>query len=187
MKKRVYFYISAVVLIALMASCTPSQRLARLIKHHPDLIDSVSKIDTVHQVDTIEIRTTNTITNEILDSILSPCDPDTVIRWKIKKQIQERCTVESLLNGDHIFRLENGTVKVWAIGDILRVELDRQNLNSETTFYYPSERCEEEKAAMIKEFKKVKRDSFLIGLVMGLLGMLFIMFCIFAVVKWGFR
>lgn len=170
-----------------LGSCSPQRKFLKLVKKHPELIDSVSKIDTVHQVDTIEIRTTTTITNEILDSILSPCDPDTVVKWKIKKQIQDHCTLERKLNGEHIFRLENGTVKVWAIGDILRVELDRQNINSETTFYFPSEKCEEEKAAMIKEFKKVKRNSFLIGVLMGVLGLLFLIMVIFAVAKWGFR
>jgi hypothetical protein len=80
-----------------------------------------------------------------------------------------------------------GTYTLIAKGNDLTLVEDSRQVHTETIVYIPNDKCEDEKKGMIKDFKKVKRDSFLIGLVMGMLGMLFVILLIVALVKWGFR
>lgn len=172
MKKRVYFYISVVILIVLMFaafSCSPTlerqekrakRKYFKALKLYPTLIDSTSKSDTVVTVDTITIRSTHYITNTILDSILSPCDPDTVIRWKIKREIQDRCTHESLMGGKPlIFQHINGTCIVSAKGNSVSHVSRINEVHTENTVYIPNQKCEEKCEADMKEMKSLYRKQ----------------------------
>lgn len=177
MRKRVYFYLSMIVLIALMFaafSCSPrlsreerkneriekraKRKYFKAIKMYPSLIDSTSNTDTQVVVETVTVHTNHYIETKVLDSILSPCDPDTVIRWAIKKQIQVLCTHESLMDGNAIiFRHINGTCVLKAKGNDFIHESRINKIHTENTVYIPNEKCEtqceEEKDQMAKEHR----------------------------------
>jgi len=55
-----------ILILLLLVSCSPEQRLQRLIKKHPDLIKTETKIDTIYinsvSVDTIFKQTSDTVT-----------------------------------------------------------------------------------------------------------------------------
>jgi len=176
---------TVLLLATSLGSCSPQRKFLKLVKNHPELIDSVSKSDTVHVVDSVTIRTTNYIRETEIDSIIVDC-PDEV-KPKIREQIKSKCTIESILNGAHIFRLINGTGVLTATGNDLHLRFDTESVRTETTYYYPNEKCEEDKKVMLAEFKKIKRDSLMTGIMIGGLGMLFLILVIVALVKWGFR
>lgn len=176
--------ISVTILIVLLfgaLGCSPTlerqekrakKKYFKALKMYPGLIDSTSKSDTVVETDTITIHATHYITNTVLDSILSPCDPDTVIRWKIKRQIQGLCTHESLMEGNAIiFRHINGTCVLKAKGNDLIHESNINQVHTENTVYIPNEKCErqcqEDKERMEKEHSQQLTKWILICIAIG--------------------
>lgn len=132
-------------LIFAVFSCTPERRFTRFAKKHPALFDTVTTSDTVVIVDSVTIHTTNTIRETEIDSIIVDC-PDAV-KPKIREQIKNRCTIESILNGAHIFRLTNGTGVLTASGDDPHLHFETNEVRTETTVYLPND-CEKESQSM---------------------------------------
>lgn len=58
------------MLVALVVRCSPTKRFLRLTKKYPELIDSVSKSDTVVDVDTFNIHSKSPLSDQELDSLL---------------------------------------------------------------------------------------------------------------------
>lgn len=202
MRKRVYFYISIVIMFMLLfaaISCSPKlqrqekrakKKYFKALKLYPKLIDTTSKTDTVTFIDSVTVHTNHYITNTVLDSILEPCDPDTVIRWKIKRQIQEQCTIESILKGNAIiFRNLAGTHVLKAKGNDLTLVSEEKRIHTETTIYAPSERHEEEikklKKEHEKELKQTKINYALGFTVFGMLLLLAILILLRIIIKSG--
>lgn len=155
MRKRIYFYISAVILIALIFavfSCTPERRFTRFAKKHPALFDTVVTSDTVIIVDSVTIHSTNTIRTTEIDSIIVDC-PDAV-KPKIRDQIKARCTIESILGKPRLVNDIGGHHIITAKGDDMGVYCSRKHIKTETTVYLPND-CERE----MKEYRKLERQK----------------------------
>lgn len=170
----------AITLILLFAAFSCSPRLSKderkneriekrakrkyfkAIKMYPGLVDSTSKTDTQVVVETVTVHTNHYIETKVLDSILSPCDPDTVVRWAIKKQIQGLCTHESLMHGNAIiFRHINGTCVLKAHENDFIHESRINKVHTENTVYMPNEKCERQCEEDKDQLKKDHRYQLL--------------------------
>lgn len=157
------------VLLFAVMSCSPKlerqekrakRKYFKALKLYPGLIDSTTKTDTQVVVETVTVHTNHYIKSTVLDSILEPCDPDTVVRWKIKKHIQGLCTHESIMEGNSIiFRHINGTCVLKAHGNDLIHESRINKIHTENTVYIPNKKCEEKYEAEIKEMKSIYRKQ----------------------------
>lgn len=164
------------MLVALVVRCSPTKRFLRLTRNNPGLIDSTTRHDTVHKIDTIYILSENPLSEQTVDSILSVyCDtsgkPAAVEKQKeIKKYIVDRCTHESLMGGKaKVFQIIGGTIILTAKGNEQRIVSDIKAVHTETTVYIPNNAWEEEKADMKKEHRRQLIDWILIALLVGFL------------------
>jgi hypothetical protein len=178
MKKNLLFFVSMLFLLALIFavfSCSVEKRAKRkylrAVQLDPSLIDSVTTSDTVVLVDSITIHTTNTIRETEIDSIIVDC-PDAV-KPAIRKQIKDRCTIESLLNGAHIFRLTNGTGVLTASGNDPQLRFDSYEIRTENTVYIPNEKCWQEMKEYKETRKKAERMNLFIAFCIGFVTCLF--------------
>lgn len=183
MKKNILFWISAVILIALIfavfgCKLTKEQRKDKRLKAHamkhykkaleiyPALIDSVTTTDTVIIVDSVTIHSTNTIRTTEIDSIIVDC-PDEV-KPKIREQIKSRCTIESILGKPRLVNDIGGHHILTGRGDDISVYCSRKQIHTETINYIPNEKCErqceEDKKRMEKEhrYQMIKLNLFCI-------------------------
>ncbi len=159
------------MLAALVVRCSPTKRFLRLTKNHPGLIDSTTKHDTVHKIDTVYLHAENPLSEETVDSILSIyCDTTPEKQKEIKKYIVDRATHESLMNGKpKLFQIIGGTILLTAKGNDLQVIADMKTVHTETTVYIPNNKCEDEKEDMKKQHRRELIDWTLIALLVGFL------------------
>lgn len=171
MRKRIYFYLSAVILIALISSCTPSQRMARLIKKHPELVDTTTRTVLKELVDSAKVNRPELSKTE-LDSLLKDYCNDTVInnvvyRDRIKERIINRCQEP---RKETVF-LENGKLFITrdSGGTEYKLETIKETVYQDRIVYLD------------------KKQEIFKWIAMGALGMLLVILLIIALVKWGFR
>lgn len=193
-------------------SCSPSlakqeKRAKKLyfkaIKLYPALIDSSSKTDTGHQKAEVNFTAENPITQTEIDSLLAEYCQDTTIYIKvhsgdssvripnknqseIKRKIQDRCTIESLRGYKaKVFNVIGGTITVTAKGNEESVAHDIKTINTETTYYMPNEKCEEEKERMEKAHKKELWNNRLTFTGIGMFLMLLVLILLRILMKSG--
>ena len=109
-------FFAAVIAIIFMSSCTPQQRFARLIKKHPELVDTTTRTVFKELVDSTKVKRPELSKTE-LDSLLKDYCNDTIIndtvyrniyRDRIKDRIIDRC---NLPRKETVF-LDNGTIYI---------------------------------------------------------------------------
>ena len=102
------------IVFSLVCACSPSRRIARILKRHPELV----KTDTIYQERTILVpgysftdstkQSTNTKT---IDSLLAHIQPknDTIYLQKIKREIVTQFMTKPCLDGPKTFYLPDST------------------------------------------------------------------------------
>jgi hypothetical protein len=119
-----------IIIIVLLASCSPAKRMQRICNKHPELCKrDTFKIDGEVQVlnDTIYQDSIITLVLNECDSILKARSGDTnkilIDRIRIKKIIKPSIPVYKCLTDTLKIDFKNGHVKVWQVQDKFKYEV----------------------------------------------------------------
>jgi hypothetical protein len=174
MKKNLLFFVNMLFLLALIfaaLSCMPQKRLARLLKNNPNLIDTITRIDTTIIIDSI-YESRKELSKSELDSLLSDYCNDTVINNVVyRDQIKERIIYRATEPRHETVILENGTLFINrdSGGTEYKLETIKETVYQDRIFYLGKEQ---------EIFKWIA---------MGAFGMLLAILLFLALVKWGFK
>jgi hypothetical protein len=124
----IYVVLVFIVILILLASCSPAKRIQRICLKNPELCTrDTFKIDGETQVlnDTIYQDSIITLVLNECDSILKVLGKDTVKidRTRIKKIIKPQLPIYKCLNDTLKIDFKNGFVKVWQVSDKFKYEV----------------------------------------------------------------
>jgi len=156
----IYVVLVFIVILILLASCSPSKRMQRICIKHPELCkrDTITlKGETQVNNDTIYQDSIITLVLNECDSILKALGKDTIKidRTRIKKIIKPQIPIYRCLNDTLKIDFKNGHVKVWQVSDKFKYEV--VNIQPMVVF------IPEEKKGIIDRIKD-QAENVLIGL-----------------------